>query len=68
MALKLYLIVSGGIFVLVAIFHLFRLIHGWPVLVGSHSVPLLLSYIGCPVSTGYAVWAGWLLLRRKSAS
>lgn len=68
MALKLYLIVSGVVFLLVAIFHLFRLIHGWPVCVGSYPVPFVLSFIGFPVSTGYVVWAGWLLLRRKSAT
>jgi len=66
MVLKLYLIVSGVVFLLVATFHLFRLIYGWPVLVGCHIVPFALSYIGFPASAGYAIWAGWLL-RRKSA-
>ncbi len=67
MALKLYLIVSGVVFLLVAMFHLFRLIHGWSVLVGSYDVPFVLSYVGFPVSTGYVAWASWLLFRRKSA-
>ncbi len=68
MALKLYLIVSGVIFLLVAAFHLFRLIEGWSVLVGSYTVPFVLSYIGLPSSAGYVLWAGWLLLRSKPAA
>ncbi len=66
MALKLYLTISGAIFLLVAVFHLFRLIQDWSILVGSYSVPFILSYIGLPASIGYVVWAGWLLPRPKS--
>lgn len=61
MALKLYLIVSGAIFLLVGIFHLFRLVYGWPIVVGPLVVPFALSYVGCPVSTAYCLWAAWLL-------
>jgi len=61
MALKLYLIVSGAIFLLVGIFHLFRLLYAWPIAVGPYLVPLALSYVGCPVSTAYCLWAAWLL-------
>ena len=68
MALKFYLIVSGLIFWLVSIFHLFRLIYGWPILVGSHPVPFMLSSVGLPVSTGYWLWAAWLLRKRYVAS
>jgi len=66
---KLYLIVSGAIFLLVGVFHLFRLINHWPIVVGTADVPLLLSYIGCPVSIAYCLWACWLLragTRRQS--
>jgi hypothetical protein len=65
MSKKLYLIISGGIFLLVGIFHLFRLIHHWPIMVGTREIPYALSYVGFPVSTGYSVWAAWLLHRRK---
>ena len=58
--LKLYLIISGGIFLLVAIFHLLRLICQWPIVVGSTTIPFLLSYVGLPASTGYSLWAVWL--------
>jgi hypothetical protein len=63
MSNKLYLIISGAIFLLVGIFHLFRLVYGWPIVVGPRTIPQYLSYVGFPVSTGYAVWAYWLLRR-----
>jgi len=65
MSKKLYLIISGAIFLLVGIFHLLRLIYHWPIVVGTRAIPHLLSYVGFPVSTGYSVWAAWLLRRRK---
>ena len=61
MALKLYLVLSGAIFLLVAVFHLFRLSYSWAIVVGPHVVPFALSYVGFPVSAAYCVWAIWLL-------
>jgi hypothetical protein len=63
MSQKLYLIVSGAIFLLVGIFHLLRLLYHWPIVVGPRTIPYALSYVGFPVSTGYSVWACWLLRR-----
>ena len=57
----LYLVISGAVFFLVAVFHLLRLLYDWPVVVGTWTVPLWLSYVGLPVSFAYCVWAGWLL-------
>ncbi len=51
--LKLYLAVSGTIFLLVGLFHLFRLFNQWEITVGESTLPQILSYIGFPVSTGY---------------
>jgi hypothetical protein len=53
MLLKLYLIVSGGIFFLVGIIHLLRLIYQWNIIIGTSVIPLELSYAGCPVSFFY---------------
>ena len=64
MLLKLYLIISGAIFLLVGAFHLLRLVYHWPIIVGTTMVPDALSYNGCPVSLGYSVWASWLLFRK----
>ena len=63
MARKLYLILSGFVFFLVAILHLLRLIYHWPIVVGTTTVPYALSYVGFPGSTAYCVWAIWLLRR-----
>ena len=65
LVLKLYLVISGAIFLLVGLFHLFRLIYRWPMVVGATPIPQLLSYVGFPVATGYAVWAFWLLRRGR---
>ena len=63
MGKKLYLILSGGIFLLVAVFHLLRLVYHWPVVVGPRTIPFALSYVGFPASAGYFAWAVWLLCR-----
>lgn len=64
MSNKLYLIISGAIFLLVGIFHLLRLVYHWPIMVGTRVIPHSLSYVGFPVSIAYSVWAGWLLRRK----
>lgn len=64
MSQKLYLVISGFIFLLVGVFHLLRLLNHWPITVGPRTIPYSLSYVGCPVSLGYAVWAAWLLFAR----
>ncbi len=61
MAKKLYLILSGAVFLLVAVLHLFRLIFHWPIVVGTTTIPFVLSYVGLPVSGAYCAWAIWLL-------
>jgi hypothetical protein len=65
LVLKLYLAVSGAIFLLVGLFHLLRLIRHWSIVVGATPIPPLLSCVGFPVATGYAVWAFWLLRHRS---
>jgi 1,4-dihydroxy-2-naphthoate octaprenyltransferase len=67
MSQKLYLIVSGFIFLLVGILHLLRLVNHWPIVVGSTTIPYALSYAGCPISIGYSVWAAWLLFAATRA-
>ena len=58
---SLYLIVSGAIFLLVAVFHLLRLMYHWPIVVGTRAIPFSLSYVGLPASSAYCVWACCLL-------
>jgi hypothetical protein len=59
--LNLYLITSGGVFLLVGIFHLLRLIYQWPIVVGSITIPFLLSYAGLPEAIVASLAAFWLL-------
>jgi len=65
MSKKLYLTISGTIFLMVGIFHFLRLVYRWPVVVGTGAIPQSLSYVGFPMSTAYAVWAYALLRRWK---
>jgi len=65
MCQKLYLIISGFIFLLVSILHFFRLLYQWPMTVGPWVAPQWLSYVGFPVALGYAIWAGWLLFSKS---
>ena len=51
MAHKLYLVLSGLIFFLVSVLHLFRLVYHWPIVVGPWTIPYALSYVGCPGCT-----------------
>ena len=59
-SLRVYLVLSGTIFLLVATLHLLRLVYQWPIVVGAWTVPLWVSYVGLPVASGYCVWAYWL--------
>jgi hypothetical protein len=61
MSKKLYLALSGTIFLLVGIFHLLRLLYHWRIVVGTTTIPVALSFVGLPAATGYCVWAAWLL-------
>ena len=65
MKTKTYLIVSALIFTVVALMHLMRLAEGWPVMMGSLSVPFWISSIAFLVSGGVAIW-GFSLLSRKT--
>ena len=60
---KLYLALSGTIFLLVAMLHLLRLVYQWPIVVGTWAVPHWVSYVGFPVAAAYCVWACWLCRR-----
>jgi hypothetical protein len=59
--LRLYLIISGGVFLLVGIFHLLRLVFQWQIIVGSTTIPFLLSYAGLPEAIIASILAFWLL-------
>ena len=54
---KLYLIISGILFAMVAVAHLARLLFGWTILVDTEIVPMWVSWVGFLVPGGLSVWA-----------
>ena len=63
LAERVYLVVSGAVFLLVGLFHLLRLVWHWPAVVAAWAVPQAVSYVGFPAATACALWACWLLRR-----
>jgi uncharacterized membrane protein YecN with MAPEG domain len=51
-----YVAVTVLIFAIVAILHLARLVKGWPVQVGSRSIPMSVSWIGFAVAGLTVIW------------
>lgn len=67
MAAKEYCVVSGGLFSVVALAHLLRIVFGIPVQIDGYAVPMLVSWFGLIVPAGLALWA-LRLARGRSAS
>lgn len=63
MKTRAYVVVSALIFTLVAVMHLIRIAQGWPVVMGSLSVPSWISMLAVLVSGSAALW-GFSLLRK----
>jgi hypothetical protein len=53
---KMYCMVAGTIFTLVALFHLLRIFEDWPVIVGDWSVPKSVSWVALIVAGGLALF------------
>jgi len=47
---KTFLLVAGVIFAVVALVHLTRIAMGWPVVIGSWTMPMWVSWIGLAVA------------------
>lgn len=52
----MYAAVTAVIFAIVAILHFVRLIKRWPIHIGSHTIPMSLSWVGLAVSGLLAIW------------
>lgn len=57
-----FVLASGLIFGVVALFHAVRLGLRWKVRVGSRELPLWVSVVGFALTAGLSAWAFWLLL------
>ena len=63
MGSKIYFVVSGSIFGLVALAHLVRVVYQMPVQAGTWALPMWPSWGGLVVAGALCVWAFWLLRR-----
>ena len=54
---KLYLIISGVIFALIALFHLMRIMFHWSAMVGAWTIPFSISLIAIMVAAILTIWA-----------
>ncbi len=63
-----FLLISGTIFLIVAVAHLTRLFTGFDVVMGGHTVPHWASYPGLLVPGALAVWAFRLASRSGSGA
>lgn len=52
-----YCLVSGGLFSLVALAHLLRILYGMPIVVDEYLVPMWVSWLGLVVPAALASWA-----------
>lgn len=59
--MRAYLQISGALFGLMALAHLFRLLRHWPVELAGTRVPLWASWAGLALAGGLSVWALRLL-------
>jgi len=65
--MKAYLITSGSLFTLIALFHLARLLQHWPAVLAAWAVPVWASGLGLIVAGSLALWAFRLVRRLSSA-
>ena len=63
MKTQTFVMVSATIFGLAAIAHLVRLVRGWAVQLGPHTLPPAVSWIGLLIAGTLCVW-GFACLRR----
>jgi hypothetical protein len=52
-----YVQISGALFGIIALAHLFRLFRHWPIDLGGYMVPLWVSWLGLLLAGGLSVWA-----------
>jgi hypothetical protein len=52
-----YVVVSGGLFGVIAVLQAVRAVNQWPVHIGGFDVPVSASWIAMVVAGGLCVWA-----------
>ena len=66
MSYRAYLVISGTIFGIVAIVHVFRVINNWTVVIGPWTVSIWVSWLGMVVPAFLCVWAFRLASRMRT--
>jgi len=54
MTQKIYSIISGILFALVALVHLYKIVQGWDVVVGGTAIPIWASWVVLVITTTLA--------------
>src|SRR5262249_24629274 len=62
---RLYCVVTGSIFIVIALLHLFRIVYGWKVAIGPWTAP---GWMAALVVAGYLGYEGIRLAKRLASS
>jgi len=60
---KMYCVVSGVVFLLVALTHLTRLVYGWHIQIENTIIPMWASWIGFILTAVLSTWAFYVSSR-----
>ncbi|MBI2639983.1 MAG: hypothetical protein HYW90_03810 [Candidatus Sungbacteria bacterium] len=60
---KIYSLVAGTIFLIIALLHALRLIYGWEAMIGGWMVPIWLSWLALAIGL-FLSYQGFLLARK----
>ncbi len=63
-----YVRIAGAVFGIYALFHLLRLVLGWPAQVGNWAIPVWASAVGLVLNGALCVWAFRLPAKLHSAA
>ena len=66
MSQRIFLLIAGVVFGLVALAHVLRIVLGWSIVIQDLSVPMWASWIAVIVM-GYLAYEGFRLARKPSA-
>jgi len=66
MSARIYLVISGAIFGIVAVFHLLRVVNSWGLVLGAWSVPMWVSWLGAVFPAILCIWALGLASRMRA--
>ena len=60
---KIYLVVSGTTFALIAVLHVLRVVNSWHVVIDSWTLPMPFSWVAVILAGGLSIWASQMALK-----